>query len=308
MTMSPAISVVIPLYNKAAYVGEAIRSVLGQTQAAAEIVVVDDGSTDVSATVVSAFAEPTIRLISQPNAGVSVARNRGIEAASGDYIAFLDADDCYQPGFLAGIARLIREFPSAAFFCSAYTCFWDDGTRAERNMPWAESGEALTVTDFYSAWHKSTFTFTSAIVVRRSLFDDSALRFPPGEKLGEDQDLWFRIAERAPVAYLNSSLVGYRMGVTGSATQDNSVLEILPCYRRLGERLASGAVPPHLQRGAHRLLASHLLNIARTHIVLGNLKEARALLANHHARANPSYFLRTLFAVASAALCSRPQV
>ena len=302
MTKPPAISVVIPLFNKAAYVGDAIRSVLEQTHPAAEIVVVDDGSTDGSAAVVSALEEPAIRLIRQTNGGVSVARNRGIEAARGDYIAFLDADDCYQPDFLAGIARLIQQFPAAAVFCSAYTCFWGDGTRSARRMPAAAPGAALLVEDFYSAWCKNAFTCTNAVVVRGSLFEDPGLRFAPGEKLGEDQDLWFRMAEQATVAYLNSPLVDYRMGVMGSATQANPVLEVLPCYRRLGERLASGAVPLPLRRGAKRLLASHLLNIARTHMALGNLNEARALMADRRARANPVYFFRTLLAVVSTTL------
>jgi glycosyltransferase involved in cell wall biosynthesis len=306
MIKHPTISVVMPLYNKVGYVGEAIRSVLEQTQAAAEIVVVDDGSTDGSTAAVSAFQEPAIRLLSQANAGVSVARNRGIVASSSEYIGFLDADDRYQPDFLAGIARLIHQFPNAAVFCSAYTCFWEDGSRIERSMPAVAPGAALLVENFYSAWCKAAFTCTNAIVVRRSLFDDPSLRFPPGEKLGEDQDLWFRIAERATVAYMNSPLVDYRMGVLGSATQASSVLEVLPCYRRLDERLASGAVPPRLRRGAQRLLASHLLNLAHTHMALGNLPKARALVTDHRARANPVYFLRTLFAIAAAGLRSSP--
>ena len=295
-------SVVIPLYNKSAYVGDAIRSVLEQTHPAAEIVVVDDGSTDGSAAAVSAFQEPAIRLIRQANGGVSVARNRGIEAACGEYIAFLDADDCYQPDFLAGITRLIKEFPNASLLCTGFARFWEDGTGTEHSISSVLPGSALQIEDFYSAWYKTIFATTSSIVVRRCLFDDPSLRFPPGEKLGEDQDLWFRIAERAVVAYLNTPLVGYRMGVMGSATQANPVLEVLPCYRRLGERLANGAVPPPLRRGAQRLLASHLLNIARTHVALGNLHEARALMTDRRARANPVYFLRTLLAVASATL------
>ena len=225
-----------------------------------------------------------------------------ISDTKGKFIAFLDADDRYQPDFLAGIARLIQEFPAAAVFCSAYNCFWENGTQSTRRMPAAASGGALLVEDFYSAWCKTAFTCASAIVVRSSLFDDPGLRFPPGEKLGEDQDLWFRIAEQATMAYLNSPLVDYRMGVLGSATQANPALGVLPCYRRLGERLASGTVPQPLRRGAQRLLASHLLNIARTHIALGNLHEARALMADQRARANPVYFLRTLLAVASATL------
>lgn len=304
MTKPPSISVVMPLYNKAAFVREALLSVLAQTLPASEILVIDDGSTDGSAAEVNTFPEPVIRLITQANAGVSQARNRGIEAATGEYIAFLDADDRYQSGFLAEIARLIEKFPHAGIFCSGYTCFWEDGARIDRCLSSVPSGVASSIRNFYRCWCKGAFTFTSAIVVRRVLFEDPSLRFPPGEKLGEDQDLWFRIAERWPIAYINKPLVDYRMGVMGSATQANALLDILPCYRRLDERLVNGVVPPHLRRSARRLFASHLLNIAHTHLSLGNLQAARAMLADRRAIANPVYYFRTLLAVTTAGVRS----
>lgn len=304
---APAISVVIPLFNKAAYVAEAIRSVLDQGLDAHEIIVVDDGSTDGGAEIVEAMAAPKLKLISQANSGVSVARNRGIDEASGDYIAFLDADDRYRPGYLVGIAGLISEFPEAGVYCSAYTSFWDDGTRLVRRMKGARPESAMLVSDFYLAWSKAAFTCTNAIVVSRSLLDDPALRFPPGQTLGEDHDLWLRLIERTPMAYLDAALVDYRKGVAGSATQSGLVLTILPCYQRLHDRLASGAIPSHLRRGARRLLASHLLNIARAHMDLGNLGQATAFLADRRAMANPVYFVRTLLALAGMGIRSRPR-
>lgn len=249
MTTAPRISVVIPLYNKALYVAEAIYSVLNQSFPAMEIIVIDDGSTDGGPEIVRSIADPRIRLVAQSNAGVSVARNHGIDLASGEYLAFLDADDRYQSGFLAGIAGLIANFPEAGMFCSAYTSFWADGRREDRSLRSTQSGATLYVEDFYAAWSKAAFTCTNAIVVRRTLLDGYNLSFAPGEKLGEDQDLWFRVAERAPVAYLNTPLVYYRMAVQDSATQNQAVLEILPCYARLSERLTNGAVPPAPPRG-----------------------------------------------------------
>jgi glycosyltransferase involved in cell wall biosynthesis len=287
----------MPLFNKAEYVADAIRSIQQQSVVACEVIVVDDGSTDGSTEIVESIAYPRIRLIRQANSGVSVARNRGIEEAKGEYIAFLDADDCYQPGFLAGISRLITEYPQAGMYCTAFTSFWPDGTRQDRRLKSAAPDAALLVRDFYKAWSRSTFTFTSAIAVKCSVLSDLALHFPTGEKLGEDQDVWFRLAERTPIAYLNSPLVDYRMAVQGSATQASLVTEMLPCFVRLDDRIESGKVPSHLRSGARRLIASHLLNIARTHLSLGNLDEARKYLSDRRARSNPIYFLRTALAL-----------
>ncbi len=95
----PLISVVIPLYNKEPYIKRAIDSILAQKIQDYEIIVIDDGSTDKSAEVVKSFPDPRIRLIQQENAGVSAARNRGIEEAKAELIAFLDADDEWTPIF-----------------------------------------------------------------------------------------------------------------------------------------------------------------------------------------------------------------
>ena len=95
------ISVVIPLYNKEKKIEYTLKSVFTQTFQNFEIVIVDDGSTDNSVEEVEKFTDSRIRLIHQTNAGVSAARNRGIEAASGELIAFLDADDVWMPEYLA---------------------------------------------------------------------------------------------------------------------------------------------------------------------------------------------------------------
>lgn len=117
---SPAISVVVPLFNKRDEVGATLRSVLAQTLRPKEIIVVDDGSTDGSAEVVRAIGSPLVQLLVQSNAGVCVARNRAVAEARGEYIAFLDADDCWEPGYLAEIAALIAEFPGCGIYSTAF--------------------------------------------------------------------------------------------------------------------------------------------------------------------------------------------
>lgn len=100
MTAPPRVSVVIPCFNTERYIAATLRAVLAQTGASLEVIVVDDGSTDGSAALVERDF-PQVRLIRRANAGVAAARNTGIEAASGDWVAFCDADDIWLPGKLA---------------------------------------------------------------------------------------------------------------------------------------------------------------------------------------------------------------
>lgn len=300
-TQSPTISVVIPLYNKAAYVEEAVSSVLSQTHSAYEIIVVDDGSTDGGPLLVEAIQSPLIKLIRQANAGVSAARNAGIAAAQGDYIAFLDADDRYLPGFLAAVMALVADYPQATLLGTGHRRFWADGKALiqPRHRSVARRG---VVPDFYMAWARSSFLFTSSLAVKRTAFDDPALRFAHGERLGEDLDVWFRLAERFPVAYDPEIQTEYRMGVVDSATNSTLLLDPLPCYWRLAERLDTGAVPSALHSGARRLLASHFLTVSFSRARAGDIGGALRLLANPISFGKPYYWVKTAMRIGVAAV------
>jgi len=102
------ISVVLPVFDRERYVGDAVRSVLGQSRPADELVVIDDGSTDGSMDVVRAFASPKIRILAQPNGGIGSARNLGVAAAAGELVAFLDSDDIWEPEKLAVQERALE--------------------------------------------------------------------------------------------------------------------------------------------------------------------------------------------------------
>lgn len=199
----PTISVVIPLYNKQREIAEAVRSALAQSYPPAEIVVVDDGSTDGGADAVRAIASPLVRLVSQPNAGVSAARNRGIEESAGEYIALLDADDAWEPGFLAEIAALIGEFPGCGLYCTAFSIVSDDGT-----FPAQTPSERGVVENFFRDSAHRYIAIPSASCIPRRVFDTVGL-FPEGMKIGEDLHLWIRIARRYPACFSPARLVRY---------------------------------------------------------------------------------------------------
>ena len=99
------------MYNKKDEIGATLASVLAQDVAPAEVIVVDDGSTDGSPDIVRAFGSPLVRLVVQENAGVSAARNRGVAEARGRYVAFLDGDDRWEPGFIGKVSELIGLCP-----------------------------------------------------------------------------------------------------------------------------------------------------------------------------------------------------
>lgn len=285
-------SVIIPLYNKSAYVEEAVRSAVEQDLPALEIIVVDDGSTDDGPAKVLQLNLPGVRLIRQPNGGVGAARNTGIDAARGDYVCFLDADDCYRPGFLATVARLAERYPEAGLLATSYIRRHADGRRSPVRLHRTVANGGV-VNDFYAAWNRSGFFSTISLALKRNILTDRRFRFPVGERLGEDQDLWFRIAEQFPMAFDPAAQAEYRLEVEGSASYGGSVQDELPAFRRLGERLGRGDVPEHLRRGAARLYASHLLNVANARLAGGDQRGAWAMVGRREALANPLYWLRT---------------
>lgn len=294
-TRPPRIDVVMPLYNKRDYVEAAIRSVLAQ-RGFEKLIVVDDGSTDGGTDGVAQLARefPCIELLRQPNAGVSAARNRGVQASRADYVAFLDADDLYLPGFIEQIAALAMRYPAAALIGTAYRRFSGDpmlALAADRQVSQTDAGRL--VPDFFAAWSRGNFFFTSSACVRRQALLELGTLFPEGERLGEDQDVWFRLAERHPVAYSARPLALYRVDVAGSLTASAALPGLLPCYRRLAERLARADYPARHRRGARRVLAVNYLNTAQSLLRQGRRRDAALLTFTRTAMRHPSYWLRT---------------
>jgi glycosyltransferase involved in cell wall biosynthesis len=194
-------SVVIPLYNKESYIARALASVQGQTVRDFEIVVVDDGSTDGGSRIVARCAGPGLRLLRQENAGVSAARNRGIEEARGGWIAFLDADDVWKPDYLETISRLIKQHPEAGAYATAYECIMPGGTVLSPKYheigpaPW----EGVLPSYFRSSLAQQPVCSSATTVPRRIFAELGA--FALGVPTGEDIDMWGRIALNYPIAF-----------------------------------------------------------------------------------------------------------
>lgn len=206
-------SVVIPLYNKQEHIKSTIESVLAQTFKDFEVVIVDDGSTDRSVEVIHKnFNDPRIRILSQRNAGVSAARNTGIENAAHEYVAFLDADDEWKPDYLASKATLIEKYPDAIVYASNYEFLKPNGSLTLpliRRLPFEGKDGKLT-NYFEVASHSDPPLWTSAIVVKRKALDD--ISFPVGMKSGEDLLTWARLAAKGEIVWSKEPEAIYHQG------------------------------------------------------------------------------------------------
>lgn len=198
------ISVVIPLYNKEREAGRAIRSALAQTVQPREIVVVDDGSTDRSAAEIlrNAADSPLVRLIRQENRGVSAARNRAISEAQGAWVALLDADDRWEPGYLEEIVRLREKYPGCGAYATSFRV--DDG----RRLRMGDTPRSEGIVDFFAESLRRYVLIPSATTLDRNLTLELG-GFPEGMRLGEDQWLWTRLARRAKVCFSPEPLSVY---------------------------------------------------------------------------------------------------
>ena len=203
-------SVIIPLYNKEAYVRKALESVIAQTFKDFECIVVDDGSTDNSADVVRELVNDRFRLIRQPNAGVAAARNNGVKASKGEYVCFLDADDWWEANFLEEMDRLIEEYPDAGLYATNYVYYKPGKTHVALSLP-------RGYIDYPKAYYEGSSmpVWTGATCMLRKVFDEMG-GFPLGIKLGEDFLLWAKTALHYPVAFSEKPLAYYNNDVPAS--------------------------------------------------------------------------------------------
>lgn len=227
----PFFSVVIPLYNKQNHVKETIETVLHQTFQNFEIVVVNDGSKDESAQIVETIKDERIRLIHQENAGVSVARNRGIKEANTEYIAFLDADDIWLPEYLQTIYELIQSHPDAGLYATTYKKRKANGEESAINIQGLPSKEyvGLIPNYFESVVKGENLVWTSATCIPKKVFIENDIWFPVGEKYGEDQYVWARVAMKFDMAYNTKACSVYEIEAENNTT--DGILEAKEVYK-----------------------------------------------------------------------------
>lgn len=199
--MPPTVSVVIPTYNRAHLIIETLESVFAQTYTDYEVIVVDDGSTDNTEEVLAPYRD-RIRYIKQKNAGASVARNRGIVSAQGEYVTFLDSDDIWFPEKLEKQVRFFEQHNHCSFLCGA---FCNTSQEPQKKISLYPSTTKMEFKDFVSVGYIAT----SSIMIKKDVFLTSGL-FDPMYQIGEDRDLWIRISYCFECWYLDELFCNVR--------------------------------------------------------------------------------------------------
>jgi glycosyltransferase involved in cell wall biosynthesis len=277
MSEKPFVSVVIPLYNKADFILKTLRSAAGQIDVEFEIIVVDDGSTDGGARLVESSGGPRLRLIQQANAGVSTARNRGVAAAEGKWIAFLDADDLWSHDHLAGLLNAAEDSTTIAAFSNLQLQSRAGGPLIDRKVA------AQKVDDYFSfalANGGYPMSSSSILVLRDELL--AAGLFTVGISTGEDIDMWCRLACQGPFVYNAKLSATYNDARSPNHTASGGAREVArPLFaQRFPNMIREGRVPPALVESGRRYANFLFLEYARQLLDCGQFVEARAVLLN----------------------------
>jgi glycosyltransferase involved in cell wall biosynthesis len=199
----PKFSIAIPLYNKENQISKTLNSVLNQSFEDYEVIIVNDGSTDNSYYKVKQFKDKRFKLYEKPNEGVAKTRNKAIELSTGTYIAFLDADDYWEPNHLAEINNLIKDFPAYRWFATAYFKQYSKRVNVKMHSPILETKfERGPVNDFFTLSIVDSLAWTSAVVFEKKFLNELG-RFNPTitHGAGEDTDLWIRAAIKSPLVF-----------------------------------------------------------------------------------------------------------
>lgn len=270
MNNLPLVSFVIPAYNTSAYIVQAVESCLAQTYTEIEVIVVDDGSTDNTVALLHEHYDDDgrVRVIEQPNAGPSVARNTGIDAARGEFVHFIDADEFILPTKVKKSCALFQQHPEIGVVYGHGIAVEPDGvTVITMEQPPLPSGDVLCEW-LVGTMAGGTHGVVSSVMVRRE-----ALRavggFNPTIKGTEDWDLWLRLAARYPFAALDEKLVYYRRTADGVHVNRLNMaqcrLRTIQLARELPgrERCLDDAAYDRLEAGRWHLVAERLWEVGR---------------------------------------------
>jgi len=275
-------SVVIPMHNAENHIVRAIESVLCQTFIDFEILIVDDGSTDLSVSLAGSICDPRIMIYHQENAGPGAARNTGIRRANGEWCALLDSDDVWAPDHLDELAVLIKKFPEAGMVCTRHL-----DAKAGKNPLFPKHPLIIkrAVVDYFRlAAAQISVVHSSGVALSRTAVGLAGAFLP--EPYGEDLEYWARVATFCPVALSSKATFAYVRGTGGimeSITdKPNSTFapatlgEVSPSVNMLVAKMLNSDLPANLIPSVVRYVNSRVSSCVRFFAIVGLPVQARA--------------------------------
>jgi len=219
-------SVVIPLYNKANYIQNCLESVLKQTHKEFEVILVNDGSTDGSETVVERFQDSRIRLVHQENKGASAARNKAISLAKHEWIALIDADDYWYPNHLEELQNTIEQFPKADVVCNNYEILLEKDYVKHPTFSIEYPLKAQYIEDYFKGSLIDPIAWTSALSFTSSIFKKVG-EFDTNIKSGQDIDLMVKFGLAATIAFNPKVTMRYHRKTENNLSDETGLREKL---------------------------------------------------------------------------------
>lgn len=263
----PLVSVAIPVFNGQATVAHAVRSVLAQTHRNLEVIVVDDGSTDSTWEVLQSFGS-SIRAIRQPNSGIAAARNTGVLAASGEFIALMDHDDLCEPERIAAQVQFLKEEQQIVLCCSDFSAFDSAGAVSNSHtaayydrcsaavggvaarypgrgrldisscLPVVPNQAVVVPTYFGNVYEElalGNFVHPPTVMFRRSVLNDAGL-FEPGTRSSGDWGWLVKVARIGAIGFLDRPLLQYRLSSTQVSSGERALIDALQVAHRICAR------------------------------------------------------------------------
>lgn len=276
-------SVVIPLYNKEKYIQRTIDSVLNQNIQNFEILVVNDGSTDNSKNIVQQYLDKRIKLINQKNAGEASARNRGIAEATAQYIAFLDADDVWEENFLKTILELIKTYPKAGAYATAYKTKERDGKfhiisyKPLPSYPWKG-----IIPNYFNCLANNSYPLSSSTTCIKKDILSLAGNFNTSLRIGPDIDMWIRTFMTTKIAFSSEiCAIYYRDAENRSVDISNFNQKELELVKQLQRYMMDTRMTQEYLFSFKKYLSSKIYAIILRNIVNEQKKEAASIMVDN---------------------------
>ena len=215
----PFFSVIIPLYNKEKHIKNTLNHVLNQDFNDFEVIIVNDGSTDQSVSVVESISDPRIRLFHQKNQGAAASRNFGIDKAKSDYIALVDADDIWYSNHLSLVKKSIEKFPQSALFTTNYSIKYSkEVTKSAKFSHFNLPKEAIKIKDYFKFSLVDNLIWTSAVCFTKRSFLELG-GFNTNYLTGQDLDLWIRYAFSYEIVFHPEVTMIYHKAISDSLSK-----------------------------------------------------------------------------------------